>query len=271
MAFDLPSLCLGTEFDPAVHRLSVPGLVSRDQSGPLYLLDGAVRMPRRLVQFVQPAAMLGLALADDVESVRVTVRLLADGSSDALWAQDRPGQPGPRHLAISVRGTVRALAVVAAAADGRGVRQEASLDLAGADVAGGTTVLSFSAEGTDSGLVGVLVGRIEVSRPAGPLPTTVSTGLRDGRLGETFVVNHPGGGVFDLMADPPASGPRGRMGRLASRGVRQPRATAEDPSGTAVEVGIEALPEGRGWRVRLPASPGPHRVRVEGPERFRLA
>ncbi len=240
--FRLPSLQLGTEFDAPIVPLEVPGVLGKGSDSALSIVDGASRAPRRLSRLVRPVGLLGVKLAEPRTSVRITLRLLADDISTAMWDRHmlrQQGEPIPdeeeyvpsdvtdRHRLVEVtaQGRTRGLAVLALRrADDGIVRQHLSFELAAEEIGESGLVMvglehprhapawSTERELEDS-LVGLCVARMMVD----PLEERVRPHALTGRPGvEHTPIAAANPGFF--VVNPDAEGAPVRV-RLTARGA----------------------------------------------------
>ncbi len=241
--FRLPSLHLGTDFDAPIVPLEVPGVLGKGSDSALSIVDGASRAPRRLSRLVRPVGLLGVKLAEPRTSVRITLRLLVDEISTAMWDRHMlrlQGEPIPdeeeyvpsdvtdRHRLVEVtaQGRTRGLAMLALRrADEDGVvRQHLSFELAADEIGESGLVMvglehprhapawSTERELEDS-LVGLCVARMMVD----PLEERVRPHALTGRPGVEHTPIAPANPGF-FVVNPDAEGAPVRV-RLTARGA----------------------------------------------------
>ncbi|MDQ6935361.1 MAG: hypothetical protein M3130_08760 [Actinomycetota bacterium] len=203
--FELPSLHLTTVHDAPVVSLGVPGTVTRGSDPVLWLVDGAVRAPRRLTRLLRADALLGLRLDPPTRPVRLRITLVADNLSTWLWQNREDTHAIPTlalspdvvfedvsrlHRLVEVRaqGMVRGLAMLALRPGDQDAttRYRLEFDLHPDEVDDGLLLLdlltpsvlpaALEAGLMEAGLVGVCVARVELFAPDTPLVESLSTG-----------------------------------------------------------------------------------------------
>lgn len=203
--FELPSLHLTTEHDPPVVSLGVPGRVTRGSDPVLWLVDGAVRAPRRLSRLLRSDALLGLRLDPPTGPVRLRITMVADNLSTWLWQNRDDAHATPTlalspdvafedvsrlHRLVEVRaqGKVRGVAVLALRPGDQDAttRYRLEFDLDPGEVDDGLLLLDLLAPSVrpealeaglmEAGLIGVGIARVELFAPDEPLEVSLSTG-----------------------------------------------------------------------------------------------
>lgn len=294
--FHLPSLDLTSPFEDPAGELALPGVVAEGADPAVAVLTGAYRPPTSVCRFLHTEGLVGIQLGGELPPVlRVRLVLRTDWLTDKKWRErnqrivDARALRGiatddveleiedrPRLVEVQAQGRVRAHALLRRDDEPDAwVRQRLAFDVRTDELDESGLLLigvgpTASTDGLPDPAVGVVVRRIKVEVPDGPLPGTVSTGRPgadgwapyDVRAGYA-VVNAPDEHTPVRVEVSRESAPAGRFaGRLAKR-----RPADLDVSGTDATGGAVALTDLRrdpagSVSFEVPAGAGPVRVRV---------
>lgn len=276
--FHLPSLDLSSPFEDEAGELTMPDTIATGDHPGLAIVVGGYRPPTSPCRFLHPDGLVGIQLAGPLPPVvRVRVVLRTDWLSDGKWHEraqrifDARSLRGinvddvqlelggrARHVELFAQGRTRGRALLRRQDDPEAfVRQRLVFDVATDELdESGLLLLGLgpvTAPVPDPGLpdpvVGVVVRRVVVELPDGPLPGTVSTGrhAKDGWApydAETgfAVVNAPDDRTPVRVEVARPAGPGGIAGRLAKR--RRPEIDVQVTGASGTPVPVEHGPGG---------------------------